>query len=39
MKIKSALCCIGIGIGGTIMYQKLKSGDLKKNWKQIRSMR
>lgn len=35
MKIKSALCCIGIGIGGTIMYQKLKSGDLKKIVKKM----
>lgn len=35
MKIKSALCCIGIGIGGTILYQQLKSGNLKNTLKKM----
>lgn len=30
MKTKSALCLIGIGIGGTLLYQNIKNGNLKR---------
>lgn len=30
MKTKSALCLIGLGIGGTLMYQQIKNGNLRK---------
>lgn len=35
MRIKSALCCIGLGVVGTIMYQELKNGNLKKMVKKM----
>ncbi len=30
MKMKNSLCLIGLGIGGTILYQEIKSGNLRK---------
>lgn len=30
MKMKNTLCLIGLGVGGTILYQQIKSGNLKK---------
>ena len=27
MKMKSSLCLIGLGIGGTLLYQQLKNGN------------
>ena len=35
MKVKSALCFIMIGVGGTIMYQQLKNGELKNTLKKM----
>ena len=30
MKIKNSLYMIGLGIGGTLLYQQLKNGNLRK---------
>ena len=30
MKIKSSLYLIGLGVGGTLLYQQLKNGNLRK---------
>ena len=30
MKAKGAICLIGLGIGGTLLYQNLKNGNLKR---------
>lgn len=30
MKIKNSLYLIGLGVGGTLLYQQLKSGNLRK---------
>ena len=30
MKMKNTLCLIGIGVGWTILYQQIRSGNLKK---------
>lgn len=30
MKTKTAMCLIGLGIGGTILYQQVKNGNLRK---------
>lgn len=30
MKAKGAICLIGLGIGGTLIYQNIKNGNLKK---------
>lgn len=30
MKTKGAICLIGLGIGGTLLYQNIKNGNLKK---------
>ncbi len=35
MKMKNSLCLIGLGIGGTLLYQEIKSGNFRK---MIRSM-
>lgn len=35
MKMRNALCLIGLGVGGTILYQELRSGNLKKAVKQM----
>ena len=35
MKIKSSLCLIGLGIGGTILYQQLKNGNLRRVVRQM----
>ena len=29
MKISNALCWFGLGIGGTLLYQSVKNGNLK----------
>ena len=34
MKSKSAICLIGLGIGGTLLYQNLKNGNIKKEKNQ-----
>lgn len=30
MKTKTAMCLIGLGIGGTILYQQVKNGNFRK---------
>ena len=30
MKLKNSMYLIGLGIGGTLLYQQLKSGNLRK---------
>ena len=30
MKTKGAICQIGLGIGGTLLYQNIKNGNLRK---------
>lgn len=35
MKIKSSLCLIGLGIGGTLLYQEIKSGNFRKMIRQM----
>ena len=30
MKLKNSLYMIGLGIGGTLLYQQIKSGNLRK---------
>lgn len=35
MKPKGAICLIGLGIGGTLIYQNIRNGNLKKWTKQI----
>ena len=35
MKIKRSLCLIGLGIGGTILYQQLKNGNLRRVVRQM----
>ena len=35
MKTKGAICLIGLGIGGTLIYQNIRNGNLKKWTKQI----
>ncbi len=35
MKMKSSLCLIGLGIGGTLLYQQLKNGNLRKVVRQM----
>lgn len=35
MKTKGAVCLIGLGIGGTLLYQNIKNGNLKKLAKKI----
>ena len=35
MKAKGAICLIGLGIGGTLLYQNVKNGNIKKWTKQM----
>ena len=35
MKTKGAICLIGLGFGGTLIYQNIRNGNLKKWTKQI----
>lgn len=35
MKTKGAICLIGLGIGGTLLYQNIKNGNLKKLTRKI----
>lgn len=35
MKTKGAICLIGLGIGGTLLYQNIKNGNLKKITRKI----
>ena len=35
MKISNALCWFGLGIGGTLLYQSVKNGNLKRWTKQM----
>ena len=30
MKTKNAICLIGLGIGGTLLYQNIKNGNVKR---------
>lgn len=35
MKTKGVICLIGLGIGGTLLYQNIKNGNLKKLTRKI----
>lgn len=35
MKMKGALCLIGLGVGGVLLYQNLKNGNIKKWTKEM----
>lgn len=35
MKGKNALCLIGLGIGGTLLYQNIRNGNLRKWTRQM----
>lgn len=35
MKMKGSLCLICLGIGGTLLYQNIKNGNLKKITKKM----
>ena len=35
MKFKGALCLIGLGIGGTLLYQNIKNGNVKRWTKEM----
>ena len=35
METKTATCLIGIGIGGTLLYQQVKSGNFRKMVRKI----
>ncbi len=37
MKFKNAICMIGIGVGGTILYQQIKNGNLRKIVRKMNS--
>lgn len=30
MKLKGVLCLIGLGVGGTLLYQNLKNGNIRR---------
>jgi len=30
MKMKNSICLIGLGVGGTILYQQIKNGNFRK---------
>ena len=30
LKLKNALCMVGLGIGGTLLYQQIKNGNFRK---------
>lgn len=30
MKMKGALCLIGLGVGGTLLYQNIKNGNIRR---------
>ena len=35
MKLKGAIYLIGLGVGGTLLYQNLKNGNIKKWTKEM----
>ena len=35
MKMKSSLYLIGLGVGGTLLYQQLKNGNLRRIVRQM----
>ena len=35
MKMKSSICLIGLGVGGTILYQQIRNGNIKKAVKKM----
>ena len=37
MKMKNSLYLIGLGVGGTILYQQLKNGNLRKIVRKMNS--
>ena len=37
MKMKNSLYLIGLGVGGTILYQQIKSGNLRKIVRKMNS--
>ena len=37
MKMKNSLYLIGLGVGGTILYQQLKNGNLRKIVRKVNS--
>ena len=37
MKMKGALCLIGLGVGGTLLYQNLKNGNIRRWTREMNS--
>ncbi|MBQ9854379.1 MAG: hypothetical protein IJO57_05050 [Bacilli bacterium] len=37
MKMKNSLCLIGLGVGGTLLYQQAKNGNLKKMFMKMKN--
>lgn len=35
MKMKNSLCLIGLGIGGTLLYQNIRNGNLRRVVRQM----
>lgn len=35
MKLKSSACLVAMGVGGTLMYQQIRNGNMKKLLKKI----
>lgn len=35
MKMKNSLCLIGLGVGGTLLYQQIKNGNLRRLVRQM----
>lgn len=35
MKMKNSLCLIGLGVGATLLYQEIKSGNFRKMIRQM----
>ena len=35
MKMKSALCWLGLGVGGTLLYQSIQNGSFRKVVRQM----
>jgi len=35
MKMKNALCWLGLGVGGTLLYQNIRNGNLRRVVRQM----
>ena len=35
MKLKGALCLMGLGVGATLLYQNIKNGNIRKWTKEM----